>query len=77
MYEVENDVALIPDPLIREAVIKAAVRRLNLISISLTQIFVQELPENEIVITEDRIMVTNSKAAVRGLIHILPYLTQI
>ena len=47
---------------------------------------VQKLPENELAIVsptaectseEDRDMETNSKAAVRGLIHILPYLTHI
>ena len=41
------------------------------------QIFVQELPENEIVIMKDRITETNSKAAVRGLIYILPYLLNV
>ena len=50
--------------------------------ISLTRICFQELPENELAIVsatkdctsvepEDRDMETNSKAAVRGLIHIL------
>ena len=52
-------------------------------SFSLTHIFVQELPDNELAIVsatkertsyEDRIVETNSKAAVRGLIHILPFL---
>ena len=45
----------------------------------LTIICVQELPDNELVIVsvEDRVMETNSKAAVRGLIHILPSLTHI
>ena len=47
---------------------------------------VQKLPENELVIEsatmectseEDREMETISKAAVRGLIHILPYLTHL
>ena len=52
-------------------------------AISLTLIFLQELPENDLAIVsatkectseEDRIVETNSKAAVRGLIHILPSL---
>ena len=53
-------------------------------SFSLTHIFVQELPDNELAIVsatkeytfeEDRIVETNSKAAVRGLILILPSLS--
>ena len=45
----------------------------------LTIICVQELPDNELVIVsvEDRVRETNSKAAVRGLIRILPSLTHI
>ena len=53
-------------------------------SFSLTHIFVQELPENELSMVsatkectsvEDRVMESNSKAAVRGLILILPSLS--
>ena len=53
-------------------------------SFSLTHIFVQELPENELSMVsatrectsvEDRVMEKNSKAAVRGLILILPSLS--
>ena len=50
----------------------------------LTHIFIQELPENEVAIVSATMESTseeerdtlemNSKAAVRGLIHILPYL---
>ena len=45
----------------------------------LTIICLQGLPENELAIisVEDRVMETNSKAAVRGLIHNLPSLTHI
>ena len=61
---------------------KAVARGSILILSSLTCIFFQELPENELAIVsatkdctsvepEDRDMETNSKAAVRGLIHIL------
>ena len=47
----------------------------------LTTNYVQELPENELAIVsatnectfvEDRVLEANSKAVVRGLIHILP-----
>ena len=51
---------------------------------SLTHIFIQELPEHELAIVSATMESTseeerdtlemNSKAAVRGLIHILPYL---
>ena len=51
---------------------------------SLTHIFIQELPENDLAIISATMEITseekrdtlemNSKAAVRGSIHILPYL---